>query len=1211
MRIERLDLTAFGKFTDSVIDFSVSSAAEPVRRFHLVVGPNESGKSTSLRAIKSLLYGFPQLAQDNYIHTNAQMRVGGVLVHDDGTRLECVRRRGRKATLRDASDDAEVDESELLSMLGGVDRDSFEARFGLSHDELVRGGAQILSGEGDLGELLFSAGAGVSRLHDVRVQLDDAAGRLFNPRGSKPAINSLLRTLDERRKELRQIQLAPASYEDLRRRLADAMKESSRLKESASECTVRLSRMKSMAQASSLIPKWDSTTKAIAELALVPLLDDQFTERRRQAVSELEIASRQSAELTSRRKELETRLERLPVDSVVLQHESEIQSLFQQISTHEKAELDCKNLERLAKNNNRKIAELLGELGVDFRIDRDSDEEMDAALRGVHVSETLRTRIRGLASKQEKLIAQRNDASDTLEATKRRLSDTLQEMESIGAVGDPAALTSAIESIGNPQDLIEASAEQAASCDSLRQRCESIATRLDGFRGPIGEAAEIRPPDETEIHQSVQRRDAASQRQDAIRHRLEQLTREADELRSQLASDPALADLPTMESLAEHRASRDGLLEKVAQAVREGTDAARPLQQLRQAVSRVDQIVDSIHRHHEQVHQSESVRQRLIRLDQLKLRESEALKEAEEECRSVETDWRELWLARGVEPQSPRRMQRWLADHELLCQTVVSLTENESKLEQTGQRIARAEKRLRRLVESNDVRRAMSVVAANQDAANREGTGQVDGHDADAARGGLFDPPDERELASLFDDAVSIRNDWLRQSQAYQTLSRRRDELADQLPRIETRYESLQESVAQWHREWKQMTSTFRSDDVDVSPPEMLQMLDHVMALEQRKKDRDIHASRIASIRRDKADFDARVRRVAVITEESRDSDGLPAEAVAQKVYQRLQAERSTSRERETLRQQLEATFDKLVELSAEISARRVMLQQLCDEAGCEAPDDLPALERSSRERRDRENEFRDLENQLNLLAGEVPLNEFIDATSSQDPALLSAQIEETGDRQRQLREDAAEADRKVGALRHEIESMNGGSEASEVSQSMQLIVGEIGRTAEDYARLRTASMILRRAIEHYRQANQNPVLALAERSFGRLTCGEYASLKVDYDSKGRSTLFGVRADASPDVPARDMSTGTADSLYLALRLASLQHQLRHGRTLPLIVDDCLIQLDDRRASAALEVLSELSETTQVILLTHHQHVIDLAGKTLREGQFHMHQLGC
>ena len=172
------------------------------------------------------------------------------------------------------------------------------------------------------------------------------------------------------------------------------------------------------------------------------------------------------------------------------------------------------------------------------------------------------------------------------------------------------------------------------------------------------------------------------------------------------------------------------------------------------------------------------------------------------------------------------------------------------------------------------------------------------------------------------------------------------------------------------------------------------------------------------------------------------------------------------------------------------------------------------------------------------------------------------------------------------------------------------MLAGEISRDAEEFARLKVASLLLRRTVDHYRQENQNPVLILAEKFFRQLTCGEYQSLKVDFDAKGKSILFGVRSGDGPvDVPSTAMSSGTADALYLSLRLASLAHQLSHGTIIPLIVDDCLIQLDDVRAVAAMKAFSELSEQTQVILFTHHRHLIDLADQNLKPGEYHVHRL--
>jgi uncharacterized protein YhaN len=66
---------------------------------------------------------------------------------------------------------------------------------------------------------------------------------------------------------------------------------------------------------------------------------------------------------------------------------------------------------------------------------------------------------------------------------------------------------------------------------------------------------------------------------------------------------------------------------------------------------------------------------------------------------------------------------------------------------------------------------------------------------------------------------------------------------------------------------------------------------------------------------------------------------------------------------------------------------------------------------------------------------------------------------------------------------------------------------------------------------------------------------------------------------------------------------------MTHGEPIPLIIDDCLIQLDDTRATATLDAFSKLSTNTQVILFTHHRHLIDLAREHLADDGFHVHLL--
>jgi len=73
MRIRKLGLRRYGKFTDHVIDFGERSAGAP--DLHIVYGPNEAGKSTALSACMDLFYGIHHQSRFNFLHPYPTMRI--------------------------------------------------------------------------------------------------------------------------------------------------------------------------------------------------------------------------------------------------------------------------------------------------------------------------------------------------------------------------------------------------------------------------------------------------------------------------------------------------------------------------------------------------------------------------------------------------------------------------------------------------------------------------------------------------------------------------------------------------------------------------------------------------------------------------------------------------------------------------------------------------------------------------------------------------------------------------------------------------------------------------------------------------------------------------------------------------------------------------------------------------------------------------------
>jgi len=206
MRILQLKLIAFGPFTDVTIDLEKGDGD-----FHLIYGPNEAGKSSALRGLKQALFGIPVRTADNFLHPHQQMRIGAILQHSDGSLIEFIRRKGRNNTLRAGNDKDVLDDSVLEKFLGGINAEVFETMFGIGHEDLVRGGQEILEGSGNVGQALFAAGSGIADLRLVQAELQKEAEALFSPSASKRRINEALSELRKNQALLREAELPSES----------------------------------------------------------------------------------------------------------------------------------------------------------------------------------------------------------------------------------------------------------------------------------------------------------------------------------------------------------------------------------------------------------------------------------------------------------------------------------------------------------------------------------------------------------------------------------------------------------------------------------------------------------------------------------------------------------------------------------------------------------------------------------------------------------------------------------------------------------------------------------------------------------------------------------------------------------------------------------------------------------------------------------------
>ena len=172
------------------------------------------------------------------------------------------------------------------------------------------------------------------------------------------------------------------------------------------------------------------------------------------------------------------------------------------------------------------------------------------------------------------------------------------------------------------------------------------------------------------------------------------------------------------------------------------------------------------------------------------------------------------------------------------------------------------------------------------------------------------------------------------------------------------------------------------------------------------------------------------------------------------------------------------------------------------------------------------------------------------------------------------------------------LEAISGSDAAARAATDRKHAVGVMADAIEGFIFAKASERLLRRAVERYRESQQGPMLANASKYFKMLTLESFEGLIVDFDHDPPK-LEGKRKDRQ--VPVSGMSDGTRDQLFLALRLAGLEMQLASGHGMPFIADDLFVNFDDMRSEAGLRCLGELAQKTQVIFLTHHEHLVEPA----------------
>lgn len=1196
MWIDRLDLSAFGHFTDSQLTLGPG--------FHLIYGPNEAGKSTTLRAIRQLLFGFDERTTDNFVHQNPSLCIGGILKDESGRMIEVVRRKTRKDSLLAADQQTAIDPTLWEEWVCQTDEATFTNRYGIDYDQLRKGGDEIASGTGDLGQILFAASAGILDLSSVQKSLADEAAEIFKPQGKKQRLNMAIGEWQTQRENVIKSHLPVAEWEEV-----DQLRQSSqeRLK------TVLHDVQKFESQRDLLLRKEKSRPflielrkleQALAKFESIPSLAANFAARKQEAVLLWNQNTTIEANESERLKKLEDEIGLIVVPKPVIESAREIAELMTDWGSYRKAQSDRPQLvEQLTR---------LREQAESFLtpFERESERVLVTQLR---IDRGTRQTLTNLAQRESQLSAAIQQSEKLAANLAEQISELTRQSGALPPTENLDALKSIVKTVRDDGDLESRWQQLSAETDAAKARLSDDCSYFGISIDDIKNWKSIQLPSEDQIQiQDVAMENVRTEKS-VLKSRLAELETEFATLRQQIDELRNTFHVPSEADLLDARSQRDKLILEIHQSLQaQRIPTESTWQSLENAIEQSDSISDRLRRESDRVahlvelsadlNENETKQHEIAnRLAKLDIRSTEL-------ATKWDADWPELIAA----PKSMRDLQTWLGKRKITLQLIDDVAQRDSLAAKLAAKISSHRQSLVAALKGPQEEKSPSTNSQSAEGPAPTRKQLSFAWESDKTEDDLPSSEERSESTEKLTlrELLELAESRLEQNEKRQTELR---DTAQSIGSIERQQKSCLTNLSQlksdldsWRIDWQAQLNylklplnetteqTMRLVEISIEHASLTQQLEQL-------------SERIDGIDQDGLRFTNRAQ--SLFQRVAPDLQSAELEVAVKSIQTRLSNAQRDQTKLEDLTKQQQHSQSKLETSIAGKSRASQLLQSLREECFPHSPghtestseqfqqtvSDLTQLEAQANQKKVLEEQVSRLNERLREFAKDEPLQEFIHEVESFNATDSAAQAQTLKSECERLEQERDQLNKQIGSAENRLSLMDGVSKAAEAEELQAMLFTRIRSDVEHYARTRLASVILHSAIERYRERSRGPVLQAASELFRELTLGSFDGLRVEEDDSGKLVLVGVRRDQRTRVTVSGMSEGTCDQLYLAVRLASLKLEAAPRNHLPFIVDDILIQFDDARSAAALKIFSLLGKQRQIIFFTHHERLIEIA----------------
>ncbi len=1164
MKLVQMNLRAYGPFTNKVVEFGdVAEVGTP--GLHIVLGANETGKSTALRALRAVLFGMTEM-RDAHVHPKDMLRVGLKVQTADGEILNVERRKGKgsKSLLFVGSEKA-VPVEEWARVLPVDSAELFEQMFALNYDRLLEGGRQLAEFKNDIGQALLAAAGDLGQTVTRMQEMIDRAETIYSPRATSSKLRQALAAYQAADKAFRDERYTSREYKAAVARRDELEEELKRIGSDRTRHAEDLNRLARLQTAAPHVRRLIEDEKALEAYAHSVLLGADFEQRFTDALAGLKSAEGRRDDATSELDRLNHELAAVPRDPVLAALVPEIDRWKDLSGKILAARSDCPKREAEWKRLSAAREALCMRLGV----------SVEATPR---LLVEQRKRIESLAGKKLVLEAKQAELPNKISSFELSLGETEDLFRSLPAEVDTTELAEQLAQVrAKKQPELEAKRLRTER-DQFAERLRRDLAALPLWSGTAQELETLRVPLNASVAEFAER---------FVRHqaRSQQLTDERRSLTDGVEGCAKALDqlgqqqsIPTEFELLDARTRRDlgwtaikdrwlrGLVDSSAEASFIA-GSSKPLPEAyEQAVVSADSLADRLRLEADRVEQKRSAVSALESAKQRLAANVEAIERHHSDFVTIDSEWNAIWADARITPRTPKEMQAWL-------EARTNLVGQLRDLNRLNAQVMDAE---------SEVKGWQELLAA------------------------ALGESSQRTLADLVNRAEA------RVREAAEN-RRKRTEISGKIRQLKSNLEATRDEqrrnigeLEKWQASWADaLVGLPVSSTADPSAAqEVVGIIDQVHSTSEEMAGL---LYRIEAMHGDEAEYVEAVRQLAVRAGrlDLAEADALMVIGELQKLARVAQANEAKAT---SISANLAREKRKQEDAQRVIARQEAALEELRKEAHAPTVSSLPDAIRSNQAHRELRSNISGHRAALENSCGNIGLEGFIAQVQSVNLDALPAELERIRDAISALEDAKAKCVSEMDSMDREFQLREAATALNAAACQKFSAAAKIDALATEYLEQQIGATLLAKAIALYREKNQDPLLKLAGQYFSTLTCGAFSALVID-DVGNERALRGVRSSNGTHLDLDAMSDGTRDQLFLALRLAYIEMHCDKGTPCPVILDDVLMAFDDARTGAALRALRDLSRKTQVLVFTHHEHHTAIAEQALGKGDYQLHVL--